>query len=208
MTPPAATRRWTLRAASSALVAGALGAEARAAGVFSTLDAANEPLRADFNRAAGKVRLLFLVDPVCPMCLRGLADIDRDLLSKLPPRARLETFVVHEPVIGGKASHIPGAMGLLNRPAGQYWSADGAFGRIASDAWSLRNGERPVYAWDVWTIHGPEAVWTKGPPPQPALLMHQLPELDRAGVFPHLDSRAFARRVLAMLAAPARAGVR
>jgi hypothetical protein len=39
------------------------------------LNAEDQPLREDFNRDQGFVRLLFVVDPRCPECLRGLADM-------------------------------------------------------------------------------------------------------------------------------------
>lgn len=37
------------------------------------LNGEDEPLREDFNRDQGFMRLLFVVDPRCPECLRGLA---------------------------------------------------------------------------------------------------------------------------------------
>lgn len=62
---------------------------------FTVMDADAEQLREDFNRAQGSVRLLFVVDPVCPGCLRGLDDLNEALLSKTHD-PRLQTFVVHE----------------------------------------------------------------------------------------------------------------
>ena len=52
------------------------------------LGVAGAPLREDFNRDQGFVRLLFVVDPRCPECLRGLADMGDDVLAKLPQGAR------------------------------------------------------------------------------------------------------------------------
>jgi hypothetical protein len=49
---------------------------------YTLLDDSATQLRADFNRAKGSVRLLFVVDPVCPGCLHGLAALDEDLLSR------------------------------------------------------------------------------------------------------------------------------
>jgi hypothetical protein len=134
----------------------------------------------------------------------GLADIDRDLLSKLPKDTPLRTYVVHEPVIGGAAANIPGAAGLVHASARHYWSPTGAFGRLASAAFDLKHDGKPVYAWDVWTIYGPQAAWTAAGPPMPQVLMHQLPKLASDARFSHLDSRAFAHDALAMLASAAR----
>jgi hypothetical protein len=201
--------------AAAALVVGAIGvlggsdpgrSESNVMAQFAVLDPQSQPLRDDFNRGVGKVRLLFLVDPICPQCLRGMADIDRDLLSKLPQSAALEVYVVHEPVIGGTAKDIPAAAGLLHTAlARHYWSAPpGEFGRQASAAFGLRRGNRPVYAWDIWTGYQPTAIWNAAAPPLPWLLMHQLPALTGNPEFPRLDSRAFAKAAQQLLAQSAR----
>ena len=105
------TRRSSLVLAAGAALAASV---ARAAPEpFAVLDDKAEPLRGDFNRDAGHVRLLLLMDPVCPTCLKGLANIDRDLLSKLPKDTPLRTYVVHEPVIQGTAGGLRGMQAAL-----------------------------------------------------------------------------------------------
>ena len=65
--------------------AGSAGTSAQ----YTVLDDQASQLRADFNRYIGSVRLLFVVDPICPGCLRGLADMNRDLLQgTTDPRLR------------------------------------------------------------------------------------------------------------------------
>lgn len=167
---------------------------------FVTLGENAEPLRSDFNRDVGHVRLLLLMDPICPTCLLGLSNIDRDLLSRLPRNTSLRAYVVHEPVIGGTAKNIPGAASLVHAPVRHYWNPTGSFGRLAAAAFDLRHDGKPVYAWDVWTIYGPEAVWTAAGPPMPKVLMDQLPALAGDARFSHLDSGKFAREALALLA--------
>lgn len=177
---------------------------------YTVLDDQASQLRADFNRKIGSVRLLFVVDPICPGCLRGLADMNRDLLQGMAD-PRLQTFVVHEPVLGvaryapwlraSGGKDVPKAAQLLQNPNVQnYWNPSGAFGRLLSQAVGLKNGERSVYAWDVWLIYGPEAKWVGADPPRPRLLMHQLGELRGSTEFPHLDSHVFAQRVQMLLA--------
>jgi hypothetical protein len=177
---------------------------------YTVLDDQGSQLRADFNRKIGSVRLLFVVDPICPGCLRGLADMNRDLL-KSTADPRLHTFVVHEPVLGvaryapwlrvSGGKDVPKAAQLLQNPNVQhYWNPSGAFGRLLSKAVGLKNGERPVYAWDVWLLYGPEAKWVGADPPRPRLLMHQLGALRGSTEFPHLDSRVFAQNVQTLLA--------
>lgn len=177
---------------------------------YAVLDDQGTQLRAHFNRNAGSVRLLFVVDPICPTCLRGLADMNRDLLAGTAD-PRIHTFVVHEPVLGitrvapwlrpAGAPDVAKAEQLLHNPnVAHYWNPSGAFGRLLSHAVGLKNSEGPVYAWDVWLLYGPEAKWEGTDPPHPRLLMHQLGALRSRTEFPHLDSRAFAQQVQTLLA--------
>lgn len=191
------------------LTSGCAKGAASGAATYTALDDQASQLHADFNRDIGSVRLLFVVDPICPTCLRGLADINRDLLRSTAD-ARLQVFVVYEPVLGvvyripglrpAAGKDVPKAAQLLQNPnVHNYWNPTGAFGRLLSKAVGLRNGNQQVYAWDVWLIYGPEAKWIGAGPPDPMLLMRQLKEL-RGTKFPHLDSRVFARQVRALLA--------
>jgi hypothetical protein len=61
------------------------------------LNGEDQPLRDDFNRDQDFVRLMLLVDPRCPECLRGLADMGDDVLAKLPKGARIQSEI---PVLG------------------------------------------------------------------------------------------------------------
>jgi hypothetical protein len=177
---------------------------------YTELDDQGSQLRADFNRKIGSVRLLFVVDPICPGCLRGLADMNRDLLQGTAD-PRLQTFVVHEPVLGvarytpwlrvSGGKDVPKAAQMLQNPNVQhYWNPSGAFGRLLSQAVGLKNGDRSVYAWDVWLVYGPDAKWVGADPPRPRLLMHQLGALRGSTEFPHLDSHVFAQQVQSLLA--------
>lgn len=164
------------------------------------LDGTVTQLREDFNRARGSVRLLFVVDPICPGCLRGLDDVNQSLLGETDD-ARLKTFVVHVPVLGAEAKDIAPAGELLeNGHVRHYWNPGGEFGWMLAESAALRNGDELVYAWDVWLIYGPDAVWEDKLPPRPQRLMHQLRALMGSREFPRLDSEAFAREARALLA--------
>ncbi|MEX2050331.1 MAG: hypothetical protein WD944_03720 [Steroidobacteraceae bacterium] len=174
--------------------------DAASTGEYALLDEAASQLRADFNRAKGSVRILFFVDPICPGCLRGLDDVNRDLLAETDD-PRLQTFVVHVPVLGAEAKDIAPAARLLgNSRIHHYWNPSGAFSRQLTEAVELKHSDEPVYAWDVWLIYGPEATWDEALPPKPRLLMHQLRALAGSTVFPRLDSEVFAREVRQLLA--------
>lgn len=174
-------------------------------GKYAVLDAKDQPLRETFNRDRGNIRLMFLVDPICPVCLRGMADMGDDLLSKLPKNAPVKVYVVYEPAIGGGAANIPAAAALLKSSiAKNYWNPSGDFGREMSHTLGYRNRNRWVYAWDTWLIYPADATWTRAGPPKPAFLMDQLGELH--GKFPYLDGHVFATKVNSMLAALNRKG--
>jgi hypothetical protein len=180
----------------------AAATDSRAPADFAVLDANDQPLRDDFNRGRGDVRLMFLVDPVCPGCLLGLSKMGNDLLSKLQKDARIKVYVVYEPVIGGTAKDIPAAAALLKTwMALHYWNPTGAFGGQMSHVLGYWNGWRWVYAWDTWLIYPPDAVWSGAMPPKPAFVMHQLGGLGNLAQYKHLDGKVFAARVNAMLAA-------
>ena len=165
------------------------------------LNGDDQPLREDFNRDQGFVRLMLLVDPRCPECLRGLADMSDDVLTKLPKDARIKVYVVHEPVIGGGDKDIPAAAKLLHTTlARHYWNPTGDFGRQMSQVLGLLHGSSSVYAWDIYMIYPPNAVWSGKDPPQPSYLMHQLPGLDNQK-FPPWDGKIFAIKVSETLAA-------
>jgi hypothetical protein len=165
------------------------------------LNGEDQPLRDDFNRDQGFVRLMLLVDPRCPECLRGLADTGDDVLAKLPTGARIKVYVVHEPVIGGTDKDIPAAAELLHTTlARHYWNPTGDFGRQMSQVLGLMHGSHPVYAWDIYLIYPPKAAWSDKDPPQPSFMMHQLPGLDNQK-FPPWDARVFAKKVNETVAA-------
>lgn len=197
---------------TSALMLGACGRQDNATAVASNLryvvlDGEDQPLREDFNRDHGFVRLMFLVDPRCPECLRGLEDMGQDVLAKLPKDARVKVYVVHEPVIGGTDKDIATAADLLHTTlARQYWNPSGDFGRQMSKTLNFWNGHRWVYAWDTWLIYSADATWGAEGPPQPEFLMHQLGGLDN-DKFPFLDSKVFAAKVETMLKNPDRASL-
>jgi hypothetical protein len=149
------------------------------------------------------VRLLFVVDPTCPKCLRGMDDLNRSLLASTSD-PRLRTFVVHVPVIGAKAKDVAPSIALLQNPhVRHYWNASGDFGRKLAEALELERDGELVYAWDVWMLFAPDAMCDESGPPKPHLLMHQLRELDGNPRFPRLDGEVFAREARVLLATSA-----
>ena len=160
-------------------------------------------LKTAFNDAKGKVRLLFVVDPICPACLRGAADMSRQVLDRHRGDSNLETLVVHLPVIGGKESDTRRTCKALSGPAiTHYWDSSGDFGRVLSKGIGLKSKSgKEVYAWDVWLLYGREAEWIGASPPRPAKLMHQLMALSDGSDYEFFDAQAFAESVTQALGA-------
>jgi hypothetical protein len=186
---------------AAALLVTADAARSADRATYQVLDEGAAQLREDFNAGKGTVRVLFVVDPTCPGCLRGLDDMNKDLLSKTND-PRLQTFIVHVPVLTPSPTEedVPEAATLVrNDHVHHYWNPSGSFGWELSKAAGLKHGDEPVYAWDVWLIYGPEAVWEGASPPPPELLMHQLYLLRDSGL-PRLDSEQFAIKVHQILA--------
>ena len=169
---------------------------------YVVLNEQGSPLKDDFNRAKGSVRLIFIVDPTCPGCLRGMDDMNKALLGNTND-AGLQTFVVHVPVLEPppEAKDIaPSAKLLKNSHVRHYWNPSGAFGDAVTEAVGLQKDGKPVFAWDVWLIYGPEAEWEGKLPPKPRRLMHQLWALQGSKEFMHLDRDVFAKEVRQLLA--------
>lgn len=183
-------------------VTGALAADSPPASVGACqtpilLDKQAVALKTAFNAAKGKVRLLFVVDPICPACLRGIDEMSDDVLTPNAGNAKLATFIVHMPVLGAKEKDTQRTCKLLKaNPANHFWDPAGEFGRTLASGLELKDKKgKWVYAWDVWLMYGPDAEWTGDNPPKPALLMHQLNALSDGSQYDFFDSETFAARV-------------
>ncbi len=161
------------------------------------LDKQATALKTAFNAAKGSVRLLFVIDPICPACARGIGDMSEDVLKPNMGNARLSTFIVHMPVLGAKEKDTQRTCKSLKaNPANHFWDPAGEFGRTLASGVGLKdkNG-KSVYAWDVWLMYEPDAEWTGRYPPKPALLMHQLNALSEGSQYDFFDSEKFAVQV-------------
>lgn len=153
-------------------------------------------LRDAFNRARGSVRLVFLIDPICPTCLRGLKDLDTAVLSPHAADAALQTFVIHTPVLGATEKDTANTCSIVhNEHVTHYWDPNQELGTLFANALGMKNGDHVIYAWDVWLVYGPNAQWSGAAPPKADFLMHQLPDLMGRDGFPFLRAPAFAEEV-------------
>ena len=153
-------------------------------------------LRDAFNKAHGSVRLVFLVDPICPTCLRGLKDIDAAVLSSHKSDASLKTFVIHTPVLGATETDTANTCSIVhNEYVTHYWDPNQELGSLFASALGMMKDGHEIYAWDVWLIYGPNAVWSGNTPPKADFMMHQLPDLVGRDGFPFLKASVFGEEV-------------
>jgi hypothetical protein len=153
-------------------------------------------LRDAFNQAKGSVRLVFLIDPICPTCLRGLGDLDTDVLTPHASDTALRTFVINTPVLGATEKDTANTCSLVhNSHVIQYWDPNQELGSLFATALGMKNSDIEIYAWDVWLVYGPNAEWTDAVPPKADFVMHQLPDLMGRDGFPFLRAPVFAAEV-------------
>ncbi len=76
-------------------------------------------------------------------------------------------------ITGGNATH--------------YWEDSGIVGKLYEKTLGI-DGD---YAWDVWMVYRPGAIWDDDYPPKPDFAMHQLRSSKVEDVIPYLDSKRF-----------------
>lgn len=153
---------------------------------FIVMDESLTALKEDFNAASETVRLLFLSGPTCGICLRGLSDMNAELLEgNTDPRLR--TFVVHQPTLKADEQDARNSTILIDNPhTRHYWEETGVIGQLYREVMDL-----DYYAWDMWFIYRPDARWEGEMPPEPDFWMHQLRPLPKDR---YLDAEVFASK--------------
>ncbi len=155
---------------------------------YVVLDRDLRALKADFNAARERVRLVFLSGPTCAICLRGMADLNDAFIAAMQKDERLITFVVHVPTLGAEERHIEQTIPLMQGPrVKHYWDKTGISGVHYQEIMEVE-----AYVWDFWAMYEPGAVWEETLPPSPDYWEHQL------FVFPpdkRLDADRFAAHV-------------
>lgn len=168
------------------------------------LDGSLDRLRSDFNANKDKVRFLFIVGPSCGMCLRGLDDLNRELVGKIQTDPRFHTFVVHVPALLATAADVPEAMKLMpGSKVTHYWDSGWLTGDAYPDVLGLYEDAartKRIVAWDVWLAYAPGQTWGDPKrPPAPKFWRHQL-NAGPAGL--ELDRPLFAADAMKLAIAP------
>lgn len=127
-------------------------------------------LRAEFNRASERVRIVALLSPTCGGCQRGQRVV-QSVFSKYPDDPRIRGFVVWLPMLRSdseQAAEIQAGAFVDGRLV-QRWDGD----RAAGDLIAKRLGLSRT-AWDVYLLYAPGVKWIDDQPPMPTFWMHQL----------------------------------
>ncbi len=134
-------------------------------------------IKAAFNAAKGKVRIVMIVSPTCPVCVSGADLIRTEVVGKLKSTS-VEAFAVFIPMLpaDGKAQAIEGSQKMASLGIHSFWDGNRSLGNAFGETVKLPNGNKT--AWDVYFVYGPDAAWEKTPP-KPSFWMHQLAEDDR-----------------------------
>ena len=135
--------------------------------------------RAAFNASKGRPRLLMIISPTCGACLKGGDAVQKYLAAH--PEAPLDVYAVWLPAWSEpdtEAAAESSSHRLTDPRIRQYWDGDKSLAMAikAQLAW-----DNSPFAWDIYLLYGPEAVWG-GTPPEPFDWVHQTYE-ERSG--PH-----------------------
>ena len=127
-------------------------------------------LRAEFNRASDRVRVVALLSPTCGACEKGQRVVET-VFSKYPNDPRLKGFVVWLPMLPTDSEQAAGAQAgsFVDARVAQQWDGERASGTLLAKTLGLKSS-----AWDVYLLYGPGVRWTGDNPPAPTFWMHQL----------------------------------
>lgn len=129
-------------------------------------------LRAEFNRASDRVRVVALLSPTCGICQKGQGVV-QSVFAKNANDARLRGFVVWLPMLPSDSKESAGAQAasFVDGRLMQQWDGERASGNLLAKTLGLKGA-----AWDVYLLYAPGVKWDGEQPPAPAFWMHQLRE--------------------------------
>lgn len=179
------------------------------------LDRSFQPLRLDFEGAAGKVRLIGIVGPTCGHCLESLTAIHGRLLERVSGRD-FEVFIVWSAVMPAdvRVRARQHAERWADPRIRHYWDDSGRVARAFGQHAGLPEG-RPIS--NLFYLYGRDDTWDPGgamanePPGWNAILEGWQPAAARArwGEHAHLrlpvfDTERIAEKTEELLAEPGR----
>ena len=154
-----------------------------------------DELRAEFNRASDRVRVVALLSPTCGICQKGQRVV-QSVFAKNANDARLRGFVVWLPMLPSDSKDSAGAQAasFVDGRLMQQWDGDRASGNLLAKTLGLKGA-----AWDVYLLYAPGVKWTGEQPPAPTFWMHQLREESGADQRACLNPAVFEGKVAELL---------
>lgn len=130
-----------------------------------------EQLRTQFNRDAGKTRLVLILAPSCGLCYEGARLVERHVLNKLA-KEDLGVYVIWTPISkhDNRQRAVDATFHVTDPRARHFWDGSAEVQRSFSTPLGL--GDTP--AWDVFLVYGPGKRWEGGAAPAPDTYMHRL----------------------------------
>lgn len=160
---------------------------------YTLIDGDLANFRERFNADRGKVRAVFLASPTCGICLRGVAELQEDMLETIDAED-LVVYVVWSSQLGAQERHVAPAMRLIpDSRTVHYWDPDQVLGIAYQPVFSV-----PAPVWDYWLLYERDTEWKAGGVPEPAWWEYQ----GRAAGRPAeliLDSERFADKTRELL---------
>ncbi len=130
---------------------------------YTLLDREAQPLKARFNAAGDKVRIIAYVSPTCGGCLRGVDQIQKQIMSQIHDRD-LEVYVVWVPKNGAQEKHVPRVTELAtDARVAHYWDDSGAVVKILDDLLGIP--DRACAG--AFLVYGRGIRWERESPPPP-----------------------------------------
>ena len=145
-----------------AILAG-LGPSALPAQVLEDLRGLDD-LRKRFNASIGSPRLVLLLSPTCPVCVRGAKWVQQSLLEAHPQQDLRVYAIWFTMVRGDDRSRWP-AQVLDDPRVVHLWDGQRAVGRWYASYPQSRSGSEidDGVAWDTYFLYGPDASWHEAP---------------------------------------------
>jgi len=167
-----------------------------AASELKTLSPAGTELLSAFNEDRGRVRLLLILSPTCPMCLSSVGVVQRYLLDSIQD-ANLRVYVIWEAIgaTDDRAKAQSASTLISDSRVRQFWSPDRFAGKVFQGAVGIKDSP----AWDVFLLFAADKSWTPGAAPAADSFMHNLfghAELPKER---HLNGALLAKEVQAQL---------
>jgi hypothetical protein len=129
-----------------------------------------DALKSDFNAASDGIRIILLLSPTWPVCLRGASAVQKTLEQQ--PAAEIRVFAVWEPILPTDLT-APGTGALYrlsDRRVRQFWDKEHVLAKLMSQDSTDRQSKpgcctRPGILWDLIATYPADAVWNTSLPP-------------------------------------------